>query len=113
MSESQLLTIKIMVDITSLGFYILRVIWALNTPDFSEAYRCQSLVVQAFSRMLIACRDDNWLLKAMSTVCLDLRLLAIQADKNNSAKGFGKSMEALEKAAECFMACFRVCASDK
>lgn len=90
----------------------LRVIWALNVPDLSEAYRCQSLVVHAFSRMLVACRDDNWLLKAMSTVCLDLRLLAIQADKHNSAKGFGKSLEALEKAAECFMACFRVCASD-
>ncbi|KAE8743525.1 hypothetical protein FOCC_FOCC010850 [Frankliniella occidentalis] len=90
----------------------LRVIWALQTPDYAEAYRCQSLVVQAFSRMLLACRDDNWLLKAMFTVCLDLRLLAIQADKHNSDKGFGKSMEALEKAAECFMSCFRVCASD-
>lgn len=90
----------------------LRVIWALNEPDYAEAYRCQSALVLTFSRMLQACKDDNWLLKAMNTVCLDLRLLAIQADKHNSSKGFGKSMEALEKAAECLMACFRVCASD-
>ena len=87
-------------------------IWALNSPDYAEAYRCQSLVVQGFSRMLLACRDDNWLLEAMSTVCLDLRLLAIQAD-SNSARGYGKSMDALEKAAECLMGCFRVCAADK
>lgn len=90
----------------------LRVIWALNAPDYGEAYRCQSLVVQGFSRMLLACRDDNWLLEAMSTVCLDLRLLAIQADRHNSARGYGKSMDALEKAAECLMGCFRVCAAD-
>ncbi|XP_034237377.1 PCI domain-containing protein 2 [Thrips palmi] len=90
----------------------LRVIWALNVPDYAEAYRCQSALVLTFARMLQSCRDDNWLLKAMFTVCLDLRLLAIQADKHNSSKGFGKSIEALEKAAECLMACFRVCAAD-
>lgn len=97
----------------SCHFVSCRVIWAINVPDYAEAYRCQSTLVLTFSRMLQACRDDNWLLKAMFTVCLDLRLLAIRADNHNSSKGFGKSMEALEKAAECLMACFRVCAADK
>jgi len=85
----------------------------MNEPNFAEAYRCQSLVVQAFTRLLMACRDDNWLLDAMTTVCLDLRLLAVKADHENSARGFGKSVDALEKAAESLMGCFRVCAADK
>ena len=37
----------------------------------------------------------------------------IQADKQMTTKGKGKPGEALEKAAEVMMGCFRVCASDR
>lgn len=51
----------------------------------------------------------------MFVTCLDLRLLAskcevISANQGNSSEY--KPGELLEKAAECLMACFRVCAAD-
>jgi len=49
----------------------------------------------------------------MCTVCLDLRLLAMHADRMLTDKGIGRPKETLEKAAECLMGCFRVCAADK
>lgn len=47
----------------------------------------------------------------MYTVCLDLRLIAQRAEKDGP-KASHKPGETLEKAAECLMGCFRVCAAD-
>lgn len=85
----------------------------MNNQDFVEAYRCQAVVVQSFVKMLQTQRDENWCLPVMYTVCLDLRLLAMHADRTLTVKGIGRPKETLEKAAECLMACFRVCAADK
>ncbi|XP_069677150.1 PCI domain-containing protein 2 [Periplaneta americana] len=90
----------------------LRSVWAVNNQDFVEAYRCQAVVVQSFVKMLQTQRDENWCLPVMYTVCLDLRLLAMHADRTLTVKGIGRPKETLEKAAECLMACFRVCAAD-
>ena len=87
--------------------------WAVNNQDFVEACRCQALVVQSFTRLLQSQRDENWSLPIMYTVCLDLRLMAMCADRTLTAKGIGRPKETLEKAAECLMGCFRVCAADK
>ncbi|KAJ9576957.1 hypothetical protein L9F63_006483 [Diploptera punctata] len=90
----------------------LRSVWAINNQDFVEAYRCQTLVVQSFTKILQSQRDENWSLPIMYTVCLDLRLLSHHADKILISKGIGRPKETLEKAAECLMGCFRVCAAD-
>lgn len=47
----------------------------------------------------------------MYTVCLDLRLLA-QKCEDVGGNNVSKPGEILEKAAECLMGCFRVCAAD-
>ena len=62
--------------------------------------------------LLGSLKDENWLLPVMYVVCLDLRLFAVQADKQKRAQGKGKPGETLEKASEGIMACFRVCAAD-
>ena len=50
----------------------------------------------------------------MNRVLSDLiNNIFIQADKQMTTKGKGKPGEALEKAAEVMMGCFRVCASDR
>jgi len=63
--------------------------------------------------MLQTQRDENWCLPVMYTICLDLRLMAIHAERMLTSKGVGRPKETLEKAAECLMGCFRVCAADK
>ncbi|PSN41832.1 hypothetical protein C0J52_14506 [Blattella germanica] len=78
----------------------LRCVWAVNNQDFVEAYRCQTLVVQSFTKMLQSQRDENWSLPMMNTVCLDLRLLAMHADRTLTEKGIGRPKETLEKAAD-------------
>lgn len=90
----------------------LRGCWAWAESDFSEAYRCQELVVSAFAKLLSGQKDENWPLPTMYTVCLDLRLLALKADEEKSKSGRGKPGETLEKASEGIMSCFRVCAAD-
>lgn len=85
----------------------------MNNQDFVEAYRCQALVVQSFTKLLQSQRDENWSLPVMYMVCLDLRLMSVHADRTLTAKGTGRPKETLEKAAECLMGCFRVCAADK
>jgi len=86
--------------------------WAWDSGDMMEAYKCQSIVVSSFAKLLGSQKDDNWLLPVMYVVCLDLRLFAIQADKQKRSSGKGKPGETLEKASEGIMACFRVCAAD-
>jgi len=69
-------------------------------------------VVSSFARMLGASKDDNWLLPVMQVVCLDLRNLALKADRQKSKGGSSNPGQTLEKASEGIMACFRVCAAD-
>jgi len=90
----------------------LRGCWAWAESDFSEAYRCQELVVSGFAKLLSGQKDENWPLPTMYTVCLDLRLLALKADEQKRRGGKGKPGETLEKASEGIMSCFRVCAAD-
>ncbi len=65
----------------------IRAIWATAKKDFVEAYRCQTLIVQSFCKLLSTQKDDNWPLPMMYAFCLDLRLLAIKADEQLSHKG--------------------------
>jgi hypothetical protein len=91
----------------------LRACWAWANSEFNEAFKCQEIVVNSFSRLLSASKDDNWLLPVMQVVCLDLRNFALRADqqlsKQNSKHTPGQMVE---KASEGIMACFRVCAAD-
>ncbi|CAB4063737.1 SSH [Lepeophtheirus salmonis] len=48
--------------------------------DCLEAYRCQSLALTSFNKLLSDTKDDNWPLPVMYTLCLDLRLFAAKAD---------------------------------
>lgn len=54
----------------------------------------------------------NWCLPIMHAVCLDLRLLAAKCENISVFSSNVKPGEILEKAAECLMACFRVCTAD-
>lgn len=89
----------------------IRACWAVSRKDFHEAYKCQSLCVQSFCKLLSSQKDDNWPLPMMYTLCLDLRILAARTDLQ-LAKSGGKPGETLEKAAEHIMSCFRTCALD-
>lgn len=75
-----------------------------------EAYKHQTACAQAVVKMLQLLKDENWCLPIMYTVCLDLRLLAQKCEDVGSY--ISKPGELLEKAAECLMGCFRVCAAD-
>ncbi|CAH3119191.1 unnamed protein product [Pocillopora meandrina] len=90
--------------------YHLRAIWAVANGDYVEARSSQAVV--SFTRAFQSQKDENWALPLMNVVTLDLRLFAMQADKQQVRKGQGKPGEMLEKAAEVMMGCFRVCASD-
>ncbi|XP_022288159.2 myosin-VIIa-like [Crassostrea virginica] len=90
----------------------IRCCWAVSNHDFIEAYGCQAVAVQAFTKLFQSQKDENWSLPIMFAVCLDLRLFANSADAQAQRRGKGKVGERLEKAAELLMGCFRVCASD-
>jgi len=90
----------------------LRGCWAVAEGDYIEAYKCQELAVSCFSKMLGSQKDENWSLPIMYAACLDLRLLAIKADRQKAKGGKAKPGETLEKASEGIMSCFRVCAAD-
>nr|CAD7431604.1 unnamed protein product [Timema monikensis] len=90
----------------------LRCLWAMANKDPVEACRCQMILVTAFIKILQQQKDENWCLPVMYTVCLDVRLHAIRADKILSTKEHKNKKETLEKAAECLMSCFRICAAD-
>ncbi|XP_071084842.1 PCI domain-containing protein 2-like [Haliotis cracherodii] len=89
-----------------------RCCWAVANHDFIEAYGCQAVVVQAFTKAMQSQKEENWSLPLMFSVCLDLRRFAISADVQAVMKSRGKAGERMEKAAELLMGCFRVCASD-
>lgn len=76
-----------------------------------EAYKHQTACAQNVVKMLQAIKEENWCLPIMYTVCLDLRLLAQKCEEVGGTN-VSKPGEILEKAAECLMGCFRVCAAD-
>lgn len=79
--------------------------------EYLEAYQNQSILTQALTKIIQSQKEENWFLPVMYTVCLDLRLLAQRAELVNAGTT-DKPGEILEKAAECLMGCFRVCAAD-
>lgn len=76
-----------------------------------EAYKHQTACAQSVVKMLQAMKEENWSLPVMYAVCLDLRLLAQKCEEVEESH-VSKPGEILEKAAECLMGCFRVCAAD-
>ena len=91
----------------------LRAVCSVCDNDYWEAYQSQVAVVQNFCKFLSNQKDENWFIPAMFTVCLDLRLFAVSADKQAAiAAGTRDSHELLEKAAEYLMNCFRACVVD-
>lgn len=85
----------------------------INQQKYLEAYTEQSALVQAFTKLFQTQKEDNWALFIMYVISLDLRMFAIKADKELAKKGADKPGQTLEKAAECLMGLFRVCAADK
>lgn len=79
----------------------------IAAPQFNEAYKYQSICVQAVVKLLQAMKEENWCLPVMYVTCLDLRVLALKCELIESSTKRGQVME---KAAECLMSCFRVCA---
>ncbi|KAK2156617.1 hypothetical protein NP493_1954g00026 [Ridgeia piscesae] len=90
----------------------LRCCWALADGNYTEAYCCQAVVLQVYTRILQSQKDENWGLPILFAMTLDLRLLASRADNQLRRTGQGKMGDTMEKAAEVLMSCFRVCASD-
>eukprot|EP00111_Clytia_hemisphaerica_P005602 TCONS_00016259-protein len=90
----------------------LRAVWAVAENDYFEAYQAHVSVVQTFMKVFQAMKDENWALPALHSVCLNLRLFALNADSQRVSKNLGKEGEILEKSAEYLMNCFRVCVSD-
>ncbi|KAH8364430.1 hypothetical protein KR084_006958 [Drosophila pseudotakahashii] len=82
---------------------------AQEPPGYMEAYTQQAAACGAVVRLLQQLKDENWCLPLMYRVCLDLRYLAQACEKH--CRGFTPG-HVLEKAADCMMACFRVCAAD-
>ncbi|XP_068148750.1 PCI domain-containing protein 2 homolog [Drosophila tropicalis] len=82
---------------------------AQEPPNYMDAYTQQAACCSAVVKLLQQLRDENWCLPLMYRVCLDLRYLAQACEKH--CRGFTPG-HILEKAADCMMACFRVCAAD-
>ncbi|XP_022212912.1 PCI domain-containing protein 2 homolog [Drosophila obscura] len=89
----------------------LKVIYYLaqNPTNYMEAYTQQAACCSAVVKLLQMLKDENWCLPVMYRVCLDLRYLAQACEKHGRSFTPG---QILEKAADCMMACFRVCAAD-
>lgn len=93
--------------------FSIRCLNCVNQQKYLEAYSEQSALVQAFTKLFQTQKEDNWALFIMYVISLDLRMFAIKADKELAKKGADKPGQTLEKAAECLMGLFRVCAADK
>ncbi|RZC42972.1 PCI domain containing protein [Asbolus verrucosus] len=89
----------------------LKCLYAISQNDYLGAYNIQSTLTQTFTKILQSQKEENWSLPIMYVLCLDLRLLA-QLAENQRVGVNEKPGEILEKAAECLMGCFRVCAAD-
>lgn len=90
----------------------IKCIYFINNHDFIEAYKHQYSLVQTFTKILQTQKEENWALPIMYTCCLDLRILAGNADTQLTKKGKSKPGQMLERAADLIMGFFRVCASD-
>ena len=88
----------------------LKCLYVLSQQKYFEAYKLQIIIVHVVTKIIQSQKDENWLLPVMYVVCSDLRLLAQQA--NRESIGMGRPGQILERAAECLMNCFRVCAAD-
>lgn len=89
----------------------LRCIYNLVNGDVLAAYQYQTALTQTLTKIIQNQKEENWFLPVMYTACLDLRLLAQRAEAEVAGTS-EKPGEILEKAAECLMGCFRVCAAD-
>nr|SVE93014.1 EOG090X06A5 [Moina brachiata] len=90
----------------------LKFVLHLNNRNYLDAYTEQSYVVQSFTKLFQTQKEENWAIYVMYVIARDLRLVAVKADKELAQKGAEKSGITLEKAAECLMGLFRVCAAD-
>ncbi|EEB11975.1 PCI domain-containing protein, putative [Pediculus humanus corporis] len=88
----------------------LKCLSSLENKNFLDAFENQFELTQTFVKIFQTQREENWMLKVMQTVCLELRLLASPADKEADNKKH--PIECLEKTAKSLMACFRICAAD-
>lgn len=88
----------------------LKCLYCIYNKDYLEAYQHQSNMIQTLTKIIQSQKEENWCLPVMYAVCLDLRLLAQRAEKDRSSSE--TPGELLEKAAECLMGCFRICAAD-
>lgn len=91
--------------------YHLKCMYFIANNNYLEAYHHQSNLAQTLTKIIQSQKEENWFLPVMYTVCLDLRLLAQRAERSKLGTA-DKPGEILEKAAECLMGCFRVCAAD-
>lgn len=101
----------LLLDFDGIELILMKTIVISTAKDYMEAYKYQTQCAQAVVKMLQVLKDENWCLPIMYTVCLDLRLLAQKCEDAVSGN-VSKPGELLEKAAECLMGCFRVCAAD-
>ncbi|KAG8291145.1 PCI domain-containing protein 2 [Homalodisca vitripennis] len=85
----------------------LRCINEMKKKNYNSAYEHQTVLVQNLTKVFQGLRDENWLLPAVNGVCLELRMVATHLMKQP-----GTGTKPLEKAAECLMACFRICTAD-
>ncbi|KAK4881351.1 hypothetical protein RN001_004670 [Aquatica leii] len=90
--------------------YHFKCLTALNNKMYLEAYQYQSSLTQSLTKIIQNQKEENWALPIMYSVCLDLRLLAQRAEKVRNVSE--KPGQILEKAAECLLGCFRICAAD-
>ena len=87
-------------------FYFVR---AMHAGDCVTAYGHQERVVSCFQARFA--RDDAWALPAMHVINLDLRLAALQADRQLVAKG--SKGEKLEAAARVLNKSFQITVTDR
>lgn len=97
--------------IDELAVYHLKCLYVLSQSKYLEAYQLQSAMTQSLTKIIQSQKEENWFLPVMYVVCLDLRTLAQKAESQRVGVA-EKPGEILEKAAECLMGCFRVCAAD-
>ncbi|KAK6631946.1 hypothetical protein RUM44_006976 [Polyplax serrata] len=93
-----------------LVIYHLKCLYALDEKNIVEAFQNQYELAQVFLKIFQSQKEENWMLKVMQVICLELRLLACPADKQANNKKH--PIESLEKTAKCLMGCFRICAAD-
>lgn len=82
--------------------------------NFDKALTTQCALAQVFCREFQKQDDDNWGMKAMETICRDLRRVAVTAHATEDplSRTEENSPTCLERAADVIMGLFRICAGD-